>query len=328
MILNSLQNCPLVWLTVEEDGTARIKKYEELFVAEKLQADYDLKAINIVLQGLSPNVYAIGNHHKVAKEIWDRVKLLMQGTKLSLQEKECLVVHVFNQGDDPISCLNKAMDFLTAIASFRFPSTNNQLRTSSNLRNQATIQDDRVTMQQVQERQDKVMLVIAIRVMLLVHGEIMQEGRQKWLNVIIIKVKVTCLDILDGKAAQTTIPNTIAFQAKNLDAYDSDYDDVSNTKAVLMANLFNYGLYAISEVTHFEPYHTDMDNLSVHAMQGFEQTPVVEFTDKEITKLPDEQAFWLQTSHPNTDQFASSPVKIKAPREHPKITPDAITEWE
>ncbi|GJT35785.1 hypothetical protein Tco_0926204 [Tanacetum coccineum] len=30
-------------------------------------------------------------------------------------------------------------------------------------------------------------------------------------------------------------------------------------------------------------------------------------------ELSDEQAFWLQTSHPNTDQFASSPVKIEAP---------------
>ncbi|GKF00390.1 integrase, catalytic region, zinc finger, CCHC-type containing protein [Tanacetum coccineum] len=53
------------------------------------------------------------------------------------------VVLVFSLGDDPIACLNKAMTFLTAVASLRFPSTNNQLRTSSNLRNQATIQDGR-----------------------------------------------------------------------------------------------------------------------------------------------------------------------------------------
>ncbi|GJT86534.1 retrotransposon protein, putative, ty3-gypsy subclass [Tanacetum coccineum] len=45
------------------------------------------------------------------------------------------------------------MAFLTAVASSRFPLTNNQLRTSSNPRNEATIQDGRVTMQQVQRRQ-------------------------------------------------------------------------------------------------------------------------------------------------------------------------------
>ncbi|GKB77788.1 hypothetical protein Tco_0944683 [Tanacetum coccineum] len=37
-------------------------------------------------------------------------------------------------------------------------------------------------------------------------------------------------------------------------------------------------------------------------------------------ELSNEQAFQLQTSHPNTDQFASSPVKIEAPRELPKVT--------
>ncbi|GJW00477.1 hypothetical protein Tco_1555728 [Tanacetum coccineum] len=98
MILNTVQNGPLVWPTVvEEDGITRTKRYEELLVAEKLQADYYLKATNIVLQGLPPDVYAIVNHYKVAKEIWDRVKLLMQGTKLPLQEKECKLYDEFDK---------------------------------------------------------------------------------------------------------------------------------------------------------------------------------------------------------------------------------------
>ncbi|GKA32184.1 retrovirus-related pol polyprotein from transposon TNT 1-94 [Tanacetum coccineum] len=53
------------------------------------------------------------------------------------------VVLVFSPGDDPIAYLNKAVAFLTAVASLRFPLTNNQLKTSSNLRNQTTIQDGR-----------------------------------------------------------------------------------------------------------------------------------------------------------------------------------------
>ncbi|GJX51165.1 hypothetical protein Tco_0278010 [Tanacetum coccineum] len=47
--------------------------------------------------GLPPDVYAIFNRHKVAKEIWDRVKLLMQGTKLSLQERECKLYDEFDK---------------------------------------------------------------------------------------------------------------------------------------------------------------------------------------------------------------------------------------
>ncbi|GJZ94904.1 hypothetical protein Tco_0667107 [Tanacetum coccineum] len=46
---------------------------------------------------------------------------------------------------------------------------------------------------------------------------------------------------------QTTIPNTAAFQTEDLDAYDSDCDDVSNEKAVLMANLSSYGSDVLSE---------------------------------------------------------------------------------
>ncbi|GKB90545.1 putative ribonuclease H-like domain-containing protein [Tanacetum coccineum] len=75
-------------------------------------------------------------------------------TKSPLMDSS-FVVHVFSPGDDPIACLNKAMTFLTVVASSRFPATNNQLRTSSNPRNQATIQDGRVTVQQVQGRQSQ-----------------------------------------------------------------------------------------------------------------------------------------------------------------------------
>ncbi|GJX75823.1 hypothetical protein Tco_0322634 [Tanacetum coccineum] len=207
-----------------------------------------------------------------------------------------LVVLVFTQGDDPIACLNKAMAFLSPTAALRFPSTNNQLRTSFNPINQATIQDGRDTMQQVQGRQgqsytgegrmarqctqpkrprntawfkDNAMLAEAQE-----SGQFFDEEQLAFL---------VDLGILNGQVAQTTILNNDAFQTKDLNAYDSDCDDVSNAQAVLMANLSNYGSDVISEVPHTESYHTDLDNQSVHAMQHFEQTPVVDFPDNEIT---------------------------------------------
>nr|GEY13886.1 integrase, catalytic region, zinc finger, CCHC-type, peptidase aspartic, catalytic [Tanacetum cinerariifolium] len=88
---------------------------------------------------------------------------------------------------------------------------------------------------------------------------------------------------LDGQAVQTIIPNNVAFQTEDLDTYDSDCDDVSNEKVVLMANISNYGSDVISEVPHSETYLHDMENQSVHAMQDFEQTPVMDVTDNEIT---------------------------------------------
>ncbi|GJU03686.1 hypothetical protein Tco_1114024 [Tanacetum coccineum] len=235
------------------------KKYEELSVAEKLQVDFDLKATNIVLQGLPSDVYAIINHHYVAKEIWDRVKLLMQGTKLSLQEKECLAVPMFSQGDDLVSYLNKAMAFLSVVAALRFPSTNNQLITISNLRNQATIQDNMVIMQQIQGRQGQTYAGTGYKGNATSYGGNNAGGqaREKAMlaeahesGQLLDEEQLAFLadpSIPDGQAAQKTIPNTDAFQTKDFDAYDSDCDDVSNAKAVLMANLSNYGSDVILE---------------------------------------------------------------------------------
>ncbi|GJU16976.1 hypothetical protein Tco_1144942 [Tanacetum coccineum] len=88
MILESVENGLLIWLMVEENGVIRIKKYAELSDAEKIQVDYDMKATNIILQGLPAIIYSLVNHHRVAKDLWERVQLLMQGTSLTKQERE------------------------------------------------------------------------------------------------------------------------------------------------------------------------------------------------------------------------------------------------
>ncbi|GJX92039.1 hypothetical protein Tco_0345365 [Tanacetum coccineum] len=97
MILDSVLKGPLVYGTIEVECVTRTKTYEELSDKEKHQDDCDIRATNIVLQGLQPEVYSLVNHHTVAKEIWDRVKLLMQGTKLSQQERECKLYNEFDR---------------------------------------------------------------------------------------------------------------------------------------------------------------------------------------------------------------------------------------
>ncbi|GKA98048.1 hypothetical protein Tco_0825942 [Tanacetum coccineum] len=58
------------------------------FLGKSFQADCDIKATNIILQGLPPEVYALVRNHKVSKELWARIQLLMQGTSLTKQERE------------------------------------------------------------------------------------------------------------------------------------------------------------------------------------------------------------------------------------------------
>ncbi|GJY47143.1 retrovirus-related pol polyprotein from transposon TNT 1-94 [Tanacetum coccineum] len=73
MILISVENGPLIWPTVEENGVIRTKKYVKLSTTEKIQADYDMKATYIILQGLPADIYSLVNHHRVAKDLWERV---------------------------------------------------------------------------------------------------------------------------------------------------------------------------------------------------------------------------------------------------------------
>ncbi|GJV78592.1 hypothetical protein Tco_1514462, partial [Tanacetum coccineum] len=179
-------------------------------------------------------------------------------------------IHVFSPGDDPIACLNKVMAFLTAVVSLRFsflrfPTTNNQLRTSSNPRNQATIQDNRPKRpRNAAWYKEKAMLAEAQEA-----GQILDEEQLVFLADPGIPASQT----------QTVIPHNTAFQTEDLDTYDSDCDDLSIAQADLMANISNYGSAVISEVPNFETYLNDMDNQSVHALQDFKQSPVMDFTD-------------------------------------------------
>nr|GEZ73496.1 hypothetical protein [Tanacetum cinerariifolium]GFA13913.1 hypothetical protein [Tanacetum cinerariifolium] len=203
------------------------------------------------------------------------------------------VVPVFSPGDDPISCFNKAMAFLTAVASSRFPSTNNQLRTSSNIKNKPLFKTTGLQCNKFRGDKGKIILVLRIRAMLLVQGKILQVDRQDLLNATTTKKAGQILDkeqlafLADpgilADQAQKIIPHNASFQTEDLDTYDSNCDDLSTAQAVLMANISNYGSDVILEVPNSETYLNDMDNQSVHALQDFEQLQVMDFIDNEIS---------------------------------------------
>ncbi|GJW28605.1 hypothetical protein Tco_0045480 [Tanacetum coccineum] len=68
MILESVENGLLIWPTVKENGVTRTKKYAELSAAEKIQADCDMKATNIILQDLPTDIYSL---HKRESKLYD-----------------------------------------------------------------------------------------------------------------------------------------------------------------------------------------------------------------------------------------------------------------
>ncbi|GKD11664.1 retrovirus-related pol polyprotein from transposon TNT 1-94 [Tanacetum coccineum] len=393
MILESVENGPLIWPSIEENGVTRPKKYSELSAMEVIQADCDIKATNIILQGLPPEVYALVNNHKVAKELWERIQLLMQGTSLTKQERECklydefdkfaykkgehyflntlppewskfvtdvklvrdlhttnidqlhaylgqhefhanevrlmhernsdplalspqhgspyqsqqysnnqsstplsitypyndyqssvhhnvyspsssipqleyaptvnqqsefpqldsgLIVPVFQKGDDPIDAINHMMSFLTAVGrhtSFAASTTRTYTprASGSNSGKQRTVicynckGEGHMSKQCTKPKRkrddswfkDKMLLVQAQA-----NGQILHEEELAFL---------ADLRIAKGQAIQIVITNNVAYQADDLDAYDSDCDKLNTAKVALMANLSHYGSDALAE---------------------------------------------------------------------------------
>nr|GEY96309.1 hypothetical protein [Tanacetum cinerariifolium] len=164
----------------------------------------------------------------------------------SLLVDSSLVVLVFSPVDDLISCLNKAMAFLTAIASLR------------------------VTVQQVQGRQGKSYSGTGYKSNATSFGK---NNASKQARVVKC---YNCQDprVPDGQAAQKIIPNNAAFHTEDLDTYDSNCDDVSNAKA----------LNQLSE--DFRKRFTPQQELSVEKAFWFRiSNPTIESSNKPPVKV-------------------------------------------
>nr|GEZ41552.1 hypothetical protein [Tanacetum cinerariifolium] len=68
MIIESIENGPLNWPSTEENSMTRPKKYSQLSATEAILADSNVKATNIILQGLPLEVYALERECKLYDE--------------------------------------------------------------------------------------------------------------------------------------------------------------------------------------------------------------------------------------------------------------------
>ncbi|GKA01256.1 hypothetical protein Tco_0673921 [Tanacetum coccineum] len=91
------------------------------------------------------------------------------------------------------------------------------------------------------------------------------------------------LGIQKGQATQTVITHNAAYQADDLDAYDSDCDELNTAKVALMANLSHYGSDALAEVHNHDNVNNNMINQAVQVMPSSEQSNVMNHSETEIT---------------------------------------------
>ncbi|GJT52258.1 retrovirus-related pol polyprotein from transposon TNT 1-94 [Tanacetum coccineum] len=284
MLKDSIDNGPFQLkpeITAKDtDGFTEIhrpQKVEDLSTQEKLRYDSDIKAVNILLLGFPVDIYTLINHYQTAKEIWDRVKELMIGTKMTKQEpaKQARDLHSVNF-DQLYAFLKHNEKDTKEVREMqqRFPkplaflaNTYNPPPSYSSRQiqyhtqpsevyqpTQATIQNGQVTVQNIQ-------------------GHIAKQ----------------CTAKKGMKDTEWFKDNMLFAQAQeagvvdHADAYDSDYDDEATPNAIFMENLSpvgsinddtvepRYDSYILSKVPHYDTYHeSDVLNFDIQELEYIE----------------------------------------------------------
>ncbi|GJX41375.1 retrovirus-related pol polyprotein from transposon TNT 1-94 [Tanacetum coccineum] len=66
----------------------RPRVYSDMSPEDKERYNADIRATNILLQGLPKDIYSLINHYTDAKNIWDNVKMLLEGSELTKEDRE------------------------------------------------------------------------------------------------------------------------------------------------------------------------------------------------------------------------------------------------
>nr|GEZ98681.1 hypothetical protein [Tanacetum cinerariifolium] len=290
MILESVEQGPLLWPSVEVEGVTRLKKYFELSAAEAIQADCDVKATNIIL-----------------------IQMLMQGTSLIKQERECklydafdkfayqkgetllndtssivnhsaymasapqieyaliaynpsefsspetgLVVSVFQKGYDPIDAINHMMSFLTSVVASWGGRISFWL-----------VRQDSSQQYQEEHQASKGSLCVTTA-----RARVLQQEELEFL---------ADPGTTESSSNQTVVINNAAYQADDLDAYDSDCDELNLAKVALMANLSHYGSDTLAEVNNHAHRTNSLISQEMQVLSIFEPSTILAQSNTEST---------------------------------------------
>nr|GEW44619.1 hypothetical protein [Tanacetum cinerariifolium] len=285
----------------------REKTDEEFTEAENNKEHADIQATNILGQELPRHIFNTLNQTETAKEIWENVELLMQGSGLTEQQKKKTLFDQYKRfqanGNELIhdyfvrfhKLINDMkitkMKILVHQRNTKF--VNNLLsywgKTSIHLMTQAMIQDGQITTESVQRKAPGHM-----------EKECKEKKREKdsqWFKdkALLIEAKEKGA-ILDAEAevfledVECTAPyaepmaitTTTTFEVSHKDTYGSDVDKAPHAVAAFMANMMQTGPSTgqgtsndtdfHSEVQTYDNYFFDNMNLRVsQEIHGGEQ---------------------------------------------------------
>nr|GFA41233.1 hypothetical protein [Tanacetum cinerariifolium] len=310
---------------------------------------------------LPPEVYALVSNQKVAKELWERIQLLMQGTSLMKQEKECKLYDEFDKfaykkGEslrefylrfslllNDMNIYNMKLEqfqvnikflntlppqwskFMTDVKlsqhflhtqsstplSITYPPNALQSSVHQNVYNPSSSIPQveyapSVNQQPNFSQPDSGLIVLVFQkgnnlidainhMMSFLTPVVTSRGL---LSGTTAKEKVTCQNsalnqrekgmshdpgIAEAQTTQNVITHNAAYQADDLDAYDSDCDEINTAKVALMVNLSYYDSDDLAEVHNQDSVTHNLINQAVQVMPLFEQSNIVNQLEAKIT---------------------------------------------
>nr|GEU80474.1 hypothetical protein [Tanacetum cinerariifolium] len=140
-----------------------------------------------------------------------------------------LVILIFQKGDDHIDAINHMMSFLPSVVTSR-TSGKQRVIVCYNCKGEGHMSKQSTKPKRKRDAEwfkNKVLLVQAQA-----NGQVLQEEELEFL---------ADPGIAETSITQYAVTNNAAYQVDNLDAYDSDCDELNSTKIAMMANLSHYG---------------------------------------------------------------------------------------
>ncbi|GJV95658.1 retrovirus-related pol polyprotein from transposon TNT 1-94 [Tanacetum coccineum] len=245
---------------------------------------------------------------------------------------------MFQKGDNPIDSINHMVSFLTAVVTSCYPTTNNQLRNSSNPRQQATINDGRVTLQPILGRHTSFAMGTIRTYTPGASGSNSRKQRTIICELNIAKVALMANLSHYGSDALVEVHNhdnvnnnminqavqvmtsseqdeQLKTQVVNCTKINLDYKSVNDT---LTAELERYK----EKVKVFkEGQNVDLrsnDNISDSSAQSVE----IDRLKQTLSEHLKENESLMQTNSVNSPDptFSSRPTKVEVPKELPKVS--------
>nr|GEW56728.1 integrase, catalytic region, zinc finger, CCHC-type, peptidase aspartic, catalytic [Tanacetum cinerariifolium] len=287
MILESVENSPLLWPIIKKNGVTRPKKYSELSATEAIQADCDINATNIILQGLSPEFQEFNNSTDTVikhnfflppvdqSNMYDSWKSRMELYMMNRQYGRMILESVENS---PLLWPIIKKNGVTR------PKKYSELSATEAIQADCDINATNIILQGLSPEKQCT--------------KPKRKRNESWFKLLLVQAQANeqilheeelafLVDpgIVEAQTTHNVITHNASYQANDLDAYDSDCDEINSAKVALMANLSHYGFDDLAEVHNQDNVTHNVINQDVQAMPLSEKSNIVNQSETAISFL-------------------------------------------